>query len=152
MLDDLLTRIVNTTDAPTKAVLATPEWAKEERFETIRALLLEHAINLDSAYPTIVPQAAKRLKEVGVELEVTRSGKTPLSVVAYTAFGNLIVWWARDTLQYWMEVHDPIRLTEREEPLAYNSHLDVPPGKVVVIEGRGFFDRLGDALGILFKR
>ena len=156
MLDDLLTRIaklnIETVNAPADIVLATPEWAKEEEFETIRALLLSHAINLGVNGPTVIPQAAKRLKEVGVDLQVSRDGKTPLSVVAYTAFGNLIVWWEREVLLYWMEIHNTVHPAAREEPLEYNSHLDVPPGKVVVIEGRGFFDRLGDALSILFKR
>lgn len=156
MLEDLLTRIarLNVDNAHTapEAVLATPEWTKEEEFEIIRTLLLSHAVNLGVNGPTVIPQAAKQLKSVGVELQVTRDGKTPLSVVAYTSFGTLIVWWERETLLYWMEIHNTVHPAAVEEPLAYNSHLEVPPGKVVVIEGRGFFDRLGDALGILFKR
>jgi hypothetical protein len=147
MLDDLTNRIkqhntkVRTNSAD--AVIATPEWVVDKDHEGLRHLLCEFAIRQTQDGPVVIPQAAKELKAVGVELVVTRLGKATISVVAHTAFGVIVVWWDRAELLAWLEIHETIHPYAVEEPAPA---LPVTAGEGIVIEERGFFERMGSAI------
>lgn len=156
MLDDLISRIKRLNEsadaAPVDVVLATPEWTKEHQFETIRGLLLSDAIHITQKGPTVIPAVARELKAVGVDLQVTRDGQQPLSIVAYTGFGNIVVWWDREALVYWMEIHSVVHPAVVEDQVQFNSNLSVPRREPVFVEQRGFFDKLGEAFANLFRK
>jgi len=126
------------------ATMANPEWAADTEYADIRDGLWQHAIHHTQKGPAVIPAAAKQLKALNVDIAVTRDGTKPLTVTAYTAFGALVLWWERDSLLYWMEVHQTVHAAQSPE---FNAGLDVPPGKIVVVEDtRPFPARLLDTV------
>lgn len=155
MLDDLISRIKRQNEradaVKVDSTIASPDWALEPEFDLIRSLIFNTAISLGQKGPTVIPAVAKQLKAVDVDVVVTRDGQVPISVVAYTLFGAIVVWWDRESLTYWMAIHE-VAHPAAEEEIQFNSSLPVPRREVPVIERRGFFDKLGDSLSKLLGR
>lgn len=93
--------------------MATPIWAAGKTESDIQVAAVHAILSFGERGVTVIPAAAKKLKEAGHEVVVTRDGVNGvISIVLYTAYGNFILYWDKDSVCKWIDVHRSAVLTE----------------------------------------
>jgi hypothetical protein len=93
--------------------MATPIWSAGRTEGEVQVMAVKAALSFGERGVTVIPAAAKKLKEAGHDIVVTRDGVNGvISIVLYTAYGSFILYWDKESVGKWIDVHRTAVLTE----------------------------------------
>lgn len=112
-MDELLTALAGLEGTSSSTVLATPDWALRDDLCTIRALAIQHCMQIDVDKISVLPQAFQLLRKHGYDIKIVREANQVMAVTLYASAGVFVLYHNANMVHSFVNIHKPSAATRK---------------------------------------